>query len=238
MDEHGANALEQFGVCAFLHARVVQTIAAKMKCLPGADGGGVRGSVLTNARAVGRYPHSYRMFDLGDADERVPVPVEAVQSGLLYIPGDRCFPVVDAFYFVTAPAGGAAGSKRRRGAACESESERWTLVGVQVTRRHAHGTTTFAVNDFVCRLASFLATGRRWRGSSRGDHLRAACCQPADGKAPAVHSDCEGGWDKCQEALTLWDRMTQYQVRLEGDICAAIDIVANATSPAALDRAV
>ncbi|KAH8615408.1 putative retrotransposon hot spot protein 4 (RHS4) [Trypanosoma vivax] len=239
MDEHGANALEQFGVCAFLHARVVQTIAAKMKCLPGADGGGVRGSVLTNARAVGRYPHSYRMFDLGDADERAPapVPVEAVQSGLLYIPGDRCFPVVDAFYFVTAPAGGAAGSKRRRGAACESE--RWTLVGVQVTRRHAHGTTTFAVNDFVCRLASFFGNWAQVERKLSWEiiYVQHAASQPMERRQRCTATVREAG-DKCQEALTLWDRMTQYQVRLEGDICAAIDIVANATSPAALDRAV
>ncbi|KAH8603648.1 putative retrotransposon hot spot protein 4 (RHS4) [Trypanosoma vivax] len=128
MDEHGANALEQFGVCAFLHARVVQTIAAKMKCLPGADGGGVRGSVLTNARAVGRYPHSYRMFDLGDADERAPVPVEAVQSGLLYIPGDRCFPVVDAFtllLLLPAVLLGASGGGERRARARASTGPSW-----------------------------------------------------------------------------------------------------------------
>ncbi|KAH8606537.1 putative retrotransposon hot spot protein 4 (RHS4) [Trypanosoma vivax] len=112
-----------------------------MKCLPGADGGGVRGSVLTNARAVGRYPHSYRMFDLGDADERAPVPVEAVQSGLLYIPGDRCFPVVDAFYFVTAPAGGAAGSKRggeRRARARASAGPSWACRDEAACARHHH----------------------------------------------------------------------------------------------------
>ncbi|KAH8606507.1 putative retrotransposon hot spot protein 4 (RHS4) [Trypanosoma vivax] len=71
--------------------------------------------------------------------------------------------------------------------------------------RHAHGTTTFAVNDFVCRLASFFGNWAQVERKLSWEiiYVQHAASQPMERRQRCTATVREAG-DKCQEALTLW----------------------------------
>ncbi|KAH8615953.1 putative retrotransposon hot spot protein 4 (RHS4) [Trypanosoma vivax] len=235
MEEICANRLEQFGMCAFLYPSIVEMIGAKMRYLPRPrDRANVQTTVLLSARAVGRCPSSYKMLDIGSRVKcgTQPPVMGNVEHDVLYIPVAREFPVVDAFYFVKSLAGNAVGVDVMADAGA---GEHWTLVCVQVTRQSKHGTSTYAVNDFMAKMAQLFNGWAQLRDSLA---LEMIYVQHVDSKPITRWQRCEKS-KQCtlgerRAALALWGKCKQYQVLLDKDICTALlsyDKKSNATAP-------
>ncbi|CCD19154.1 putative retrotransposon hot spot protein 4 (RHS4) [Trypanosoma vivax] len=223
MEEICANTLEQFGVCAFLYPSIVEMIGAKMRYLPRPrDRANAQTSVLLSACAVGRCPRSYKMLDIGSRVKcgTQPPVMGNVEHDVLYIPVAREFPVVDAFYFVKSLAGNAVGVDV---VADARGGERWALACVQVTRQSKHGTTTYAVNDFMANMAQLFNGWAQLRDSLA---LEMIYVQHVDSKPITRWQRCKKSkqctLNERQAALALWRRCEQYQVLLDKDICAAL----------------
>ncbi|CCD19458.1 putative retrotransposon hot spot protein 4 (RHS4) [Trypanosoma vivax] len=222
MEEICANRLEQFGMRAFLYPSIVEMIGAKMRCLPRPrDRANVQTSVLLSARAVGRCPSSYKVLDIGSRVKcgTQPPVMGNVEHDVLYIPVVREFPFVNAFYFVKSLTGSAVGVDVMADAGA---GEHWTLVCVQVTKQSKHD-TTYAVNDFMSRMAQLFSGWVELRDSLALEMIYA---QHVDSKPITRWQRCKKS-KQCtlgerQAAYALLGRCEQYRVLLDKDICAAL----------------
>ncbi|KAG8340810.1 putative retrotransposon hot spot protein 4 (RHS4) [Trypanosoma vivax] len=177
--------------------------------------------VLQSARAVWSCPRSYNVLSVGSRVKcgTEPPVIGNVEHDVLYIPVAREFPVVDAFYFVKSLTGNAVGVDA---VADAGAGEHWTLVCVQVTRQSKHD-TTYAVNDFMSRMAQLFNGWAQLRDSLA---LEMIYVQHVDSKPITRWQRCEKSkqctLNERQAAFALWDKCEQYRVLLDKDICTAL----------------
>ncbi|KAH8603355.1 putative retrotransposon hot spot protein 4 (RHS4) [Trypanosoma vivax] len=143
--------------------------------------------VLQSARAVGRYPSSYNVVGVGSRATcgTQPPVMGNLEHDVLYIPVARGFPVVDAFYFVKSLTGNAVGVDV---VADAGAGEHWTLVRAQVKRQSEHGTSTYAVNDFMAKTVQLFNDLAKLRDSLT---LEMIYVQHVGGKPIARWERCE-----------------------------------------------
>ncbi|CCD15000.1 unnamed protein product [Trypanosoma congolense IL3000] len=139
--EHGAHALEEAGILAFLIRSVSDVMVRHLKYLP-REGETERSCTSVLARVYasgGRVPSRRGGFDDGDQDL-------SLQPDKLYSSTSVNFPVVDGFFLVDAVGEGVSFTE---GAAAPTQ----TIVLIQVTKARDHHTTTSKVEAFRKRMA-------------------------------------------------------------------------------------
>ncbi|KAG8338772.1 hypothetical protein TRVL_10403 [Trypanosoma vivax] len=99
-----------------------------------------------------------------------------VEHDVLCIPEAREIHIIDAFYFVKALTGDAVGVNA---VAVAGAGEQWAFVCVQVTRQSEHDTSTYAVNDFMSRMAQLF---NGWAQLRDRLALETICMQHVDWK--------------------------------------------------------
>ncbi|RNE99131.1 retrotransposon hot spot (RHS) protein [Trypanosoma conorhini] len=226
--------LERLGCLTFLIGGVVEAVARKMKYIPRTAGGEPRGSVLADGHARGRFPSRPRLFEYKMEGARNTVIQKVdLETGVLYIPDTRPFPVLDAFYVAEVqprapPADPEQASATRTGD--QSSAERViTFIGLQVTKRATHDTTASKMASFMEYMRSnfnnweVLSEAMEWEFI----YLRHSACTPMKRRQQCIILEEEKRSRSLKSASDFWERkVEQYQVQLDAEI-AQLLVAAN-----------
>nr|CAD21858.1 H25N7.01 [Trypanosoma brucei] len=201
--EHTADEFENVGIYAFTMINVVQTIVAHLRYLPRVgENMHLHVSVLASGNAVGRVPTSLRHIHPETRGQDIEV-------GCFYRPAQGNFPVVDAFFFVTEPA------VDTEGRAITAT----TIVLLQTTVAPTHHTTRTKVDKFIKAMKQLfgewdeLAINLKWELV----YIQYSDCKPID-----VRQRCEPVGGRGDYTTELWNRINQFQVKMEGNIVKEI----------------
>ncbi|ESS63854.1 retrotransposon hot spot (RHS) protein [Trypanosoma cruzi Dm28c] len=197
LGSHGAlasRALEKLGLRAFMYGELVIAIVEGLRELPPPSPSKPQDSVLK----VNHQGYPTRTVGLGKLEngvERIPM-----EYGVLYIPADEKFPLVDGFFFVNSP--------------------RKTLVGLQMTTAIAHHTKTSTVNLFTEHLAAYF---NGWEELSRDIPWEMIYIQHAFSKKITKWQKCNcfnpgNKTDAEKEIVAFWNgKVHQYHFVLTTD---------------------
>ncbi|RHW73975.1 retrotransposon hot spot (RHS) protein [Trypanosoma brucei equiperdum] len=201
--EQAADEFENVGIYAFTMGNVVQTIVTHLRYLPRVgEEMDSNVSALASGNAVGRVPTSLRHIYPETTGQDIKV-------GCLYRPVQGNFPVVDAFFFVTEPA------VDREGRAIITR----TIVLLQATVAPTHHTTRAKVGKFIKAMKQLFG---EWDKLARNLKWELIYIQYSDSKPIDVRQKCEPVGGRGDYTTELWNRINQFQVKMEKDIVKEI----------------
>ncbi|AAQ15520.1 retrotransposon hot spot (RHS) protein, putative [Trypanosoma brucei brucei TREU927] len=202
-EERAADEFENVGVYAFTMGNVVQTIVTHLRYLPRVgEEMDSNVSVLASGNAVGRVPTSLRQFNPETTGQDIEV-------GCFYRPVQGNFPVVDAFFFVTEPA------VDREGRAIITT----TIVLLQATVAPTHHTTREKVDKFIKAMKQLFG---EWDELARNLKWELIYIQYSDSKPIEERQKCEPVGGRGDHTTELWNKINQFQVKMEGNIVKEI----------------
>ncbi|CCD14611.1 unnamed protein product [Trypanosoma congolense IL3000] len=201
--EHGAHALEEAGILAFLIRSVSDVMVRHLKHLPReGETEESRTSVLARVSAWGRVPSRRGGFDDGDQ-------YLSLQPDKLYSSTSVNFPVVDGFFLVDAVGEGVSFTE---GAAAPTQ----TIVLIQVTRARDHHTTTSKVEAFRKRMARSFTN---WKEMERRLSYEIIYVQHADSTTLTGRQRCaRSGVANDAGNERFWSGIHQFCVKLDAPI--------------------
>ncbi|KAG8339241.1 hypothetical protein TRVL_09932 [Trypanosoma vivax] len=130
------------------------------------------------------YPKELAFIDKGDNRE--------LKCGVLYVPRDSCFPVLDVFFVV--------------------EGELGTVVALQATIAKQHHTTVSKVLQLKKDMAERFCEWIIFTDELRWEMIYV---QPAGGNVIKTKQLCRNAKATEEATLTFWKSVQQYQVSLE-----------------------
>ncbi|KAG8339752.1 hypothetical protein TRVL_09420 [Trypanosoma vivax] len=115
-----------------------------------------------------------------------------LKCGVLYVPCDSCFPVLDGFFVV--------------------EGEAWTVVALQATSAEQHHTTVSKVLQLKDDLAKCFCDWNIFTDELKWEMIYV---QPAYGNVIKTKQLCRNAKATEETTLTFWKSVEQYQVSLK-----------------------
>ncbi|PWU82855.1 putative retrotransposon hot spot (RHS) protein [Trypanosoma cruzi] len=205
--------LEMSGTVTFMCRGAVNIIIGKLKELKPP---GRRASQLA---ALQRNPEGHPTEAVG-LPTKQGLPLEKLaRYGVMYKPAYLTFPLVDAFFFM--------------------ESPRRTLVGLQMTKAHAHHTLTSTVNQFTEYLSWFF---KNWGEFSKGLSWDIIYVQHPDSKPMENWQRCDYVNPRSREEKknkAFWDRKVhQYQFILTPEDINKLNAIKESTTEKKQEAAV
>ncbi|PBJ69132.1 retrotransposon hot spot (RHS) protein [Trypanosoma cruzi cruzi] len=192
--------LEMSGTVIFMCRGAVNIIIGKLKELNPPEGRALQQAALQ------RNPAGHPTEFVGlPTKQGLPLEEKLARYGVMYKPAVGNFPLVDAFFFM--------------------ESPRKTLVGLQMTKAHAHHTKTSTVKEFTEYLSWFFTN---WEEFAQGLSWDIIYVQHADSKPMENWQRCDyvnpnNETDAEKEIVAFWDgKVHEYQFVLTRDFVSKI----------------
>ncbi|CCD21218.1 putative retrotransposon hot spot protein 4 (RHS4) [Trypanosoma vivax] len=181
-----AHLFETFMVCLFLQKELFEQVPRDLVKLRESEGMELLecDSVVCRNGGAELYPKELAFIDKGDNRK--------LKCGVLYVPRDSCFPVLDAFFVV--------------------EGEPRTVVALQATIAKQHHTTVSKVVLLKKGLAKCFCD---WNIFTDGLRWEMIYVQPAGGNTIKTKQLCRNAKATEEATLTFWKSVEQYQVSLE-----------------------